>query len=325
LVRFNHDGDFFLTCAKDGEVNLVRTENCERVGTYNPAGDKPGAVYAVDVTMDCTYVVTANADGKIIFFTFTGEVVKTVNHGGIVKYVEWNQRPGKQNKVVTCNDKFKSGNELSVPHRIMVWKFENNQCQRALCIDEQLPMKATKVKWGPYDETLISIHEEGTVCVFDSTSGERLELITAHDKPVTSLNFSADRMLMITSSKDQSAKLWSMDNYECIKTYRTDRPLNDAAISPLFQAEEEPKYHVLLGGGQDAKDVTTTGSSSGKFEALLWHMVFEEELGQVKGGFGPLNTIAWFPDGRGYVTGGEDGYVRVHHFDQDYFTSKKFE
>eukprot|EP00971_Amphidinium_carterae_P050142 988207-Amphidinium_carterae.2 len=41
-------------------------------------------------------------------------------------------------------------------------------------------------------------------------------------------------------------------------------------------------------------------------KALLWHMVFEEELGQVKGGFGPLNALAWFPDGGGYVTGGED-------------------
>mmetsp|Transcript_60645 Transcript_60645/g.112488 ORF Transcript_60645/g.112488 Transcript_60645/m.112488 type:complete len:342 (-) Transcript_60645:84-1109(-) len=327
LVRFNHDGDFFITCAKDGEVNLVRTENCERVGTYSPHGDKPGAVYAVDVTMDCTYVVTASADGKIVFYAFTGEVVRSVNHGGIVKFVEWNQKPGEQNKVVTCNDKLKSGSELS-PNRIMVWEFDrqrNGECHRLLSIDDALPMKATKVKWGPHDETLISIHEEGTFCIFDSSSGERLHLVQAHEKAVTSLNFSSDRMLMITSSKDQSAKLWTMDDYECVKTYRTDRPLNDAAISPIFAAEEDPKLHVLLGGGQDAKDVTTTAGSSGKFEALLWHMVFEEELGQIKGGFGPLNTLAWFPDGQGYVTGGEDGYVRVHTFDTDYFTSKKFE
>ena len=35
-----------------------------------------------------------------------------------------------------------------------------------------------------------------------------------------------------------------------------------------------------------------------------------EELGQVKGGFAPLNTLAWFPDGRGFVTGGEDWRMR---------------
>jgi len=82
---------------------------------------------------------------------------------------------------------------------------------------------------------------------------------------------------------------------------------------------------VLLGGCQDAKDVTTTAGSSGKFEALLWHMIYEEEIGTVKGHFGPMNTLAWFRDGKGFVSGGEDGYVRVHEFDYDYFTKKVFD
>merc|ERR1719230_1309618 len=101
--------------------------------------------------------------------------------------------------------------------------------------------------------------------------------VAAHHGEVTSLNFSEDRMLMITSSKDQTAKLWAMDmeEPELIKTYKTDRPLNDAAISPLYTDEKDPKYHILLGGGQDAKDVTTTAATSGKFEAMLWHMIFE--------------------------------------------------
>jgi hypothetical protein len=30
------------------------------------------------------------------------------------------------------------------------------------------------------------------------------------------------------------------------------------------------------------------------------------------------------PPARSFVTGGEDGYVRVHHFDMDYFTTKFF-
>jgi len=199
--------------------------------------------------------------------------------------------------------------------------------KRLLSIDEDLPMKATKVKWGAYDETLVSIFEEGTVIIWDSTSGKQLHLVSAHHAPVTSMNFTEDRMLMITSSKDQHAKLWAMDEGEpeLIKTYKTDRPLNDAAISPLYDNETQPKYHVLLGGGQDAKDVTTTASSSGKFEAIIWHLVFEEEIGSIRGHFGPMNCLAWFRDGRGFVTGGEDGYVRCHHFDNDYFTKKPFE
>eukprot|EP00406_Dinophysis_acuminata_P081390 CAMPEP_0179262828 /NCGR_PEP_ID=MMETSP0797-20121207/27566_1 /TAXON_ID=47934 /ORGANISM="Dinophysis acuminata, Strain DAEP01" /LENGTH=290 /DNA_ID=CAMNT_0020970971 /DNA_START=179 /DNA_END=1051 /DNA_ORIENTATION=+ len=288
-------------------------------------GEKSAAVFAVDVTIDSQYVVIANADGKLVFFKFTGETVAQINHGGILKYVEWNQKPGAQNKVCTCNDKFKSSSEGLVPNRIMVWQFE--PAKRLLSIDDQLPMKATKVKWGPFDETLVSIFEEGTVIIWDSTDGKQLKLIQAHSQAITSMNFSEDRMLMVTCSKDQHAKLWSMDTWELAKTYKTDRGLNDAAIAPLQakNEESEPKYHILMGGGQDAKDVTTTANSSGKFEALLWHMVYEEEIGSVRGHFGPINTLAWFRDGKGFVTGGEDGYVRVHFFDNDYFTSKKFE
>jgi len=326
LVKFNSDGDFFLTCAKDGEVCLINTETCERMGTYNPVGEKPGAVYAVDITITSEFVVIAGADGRLIFFNFDGTQHSVLNHGGILKYVEFNLRPGAQNMVCTCNDKFKSAADGAVPNRIMIWQWQP-QLKRLLSIDEALPMKATKVKWGPYDESLVSIFEEGTVIIWDSTSGKQLYLVNAHTSACTSVNFSEDRMLMITSSKDCTAKLWALDEGEpeLVKTYKTDRALNDAGISPLYTDDDNPKYHILLGGGQDAKDVTTTAASSGKFEAMMWHMIFEEEIGTVKGHFGPMNCVAWFRDGRGFVTGGEDGYVRVHHFDNDYFTKKAFE
>ena len=89
----------FPAVLKDGDVALIRTESCERVGTYAPQGDKSGAIFAVDITHDSTYVVTAGADGKLMFYTFEGEMVKSLNHGGILKYVEFNQKPGDQTKV----------------------------------------------------------------------------------------------------------------------------------------------------------------------------------------------------------------------------------
>merc|ERR1712151_1257370 len=164
-------------------------------------------------------------------------------------------KPGAQNKVCTCNDKF-----MSTRSRIMIWSFvpqlkDRPKMQKLLTIDEDkgLRLAATKVKWGPFDETLVSNNSEGTIIVWCASTGNQLNLVDAHDKAITSMNFSEDRMLMITSSKDMNAKLWAMDTYECCKTYKTDRPLNDAAIAP-FQAQgdgsNDPKYHVLLGGGQ---------------------------------------------------------------------------
>jgi translation initiation factor 3 subunit I len=102
--------------------------------------------------------------------------------------------------------------------------------------------------------------------------------------------------------------------------------------------------HVILGGGQDAMSVTTTTAKGNKFEARFFHQVFETEIGRVKGHFGPINTLAFHPNGRRYdlillryplmfmilfslhffsfSSGGEDGFIRIHHLDPDYFDFK---
>jgi len=76
---------------------------------------------------------------------------------------------------------------------------------------------------------------------------------------------------------------------------------------------------VVLGGGQDAMDVTTTSARQGKFDSRFFHLVFEEEFARLKGHFGPINSLAFHPNGRSYSTGGEDGYIRINNFDQSYF------
>ena len=82
------------------------------------------------------------------------------------------------------------------------------------------------------------------------------------------------------------------------------------------------KDFVILGGGQAAMDVTRTSARQGKFEARFYHKIFEDEVGRVRGHFGPLNTVAVDPTGKSYASGGEDGYVRIHHFDRGYFDFK---
>ncbi|KAG8143004.1 hypothetical protein E2320_000304, partial [Naja naja] len=135
--------------------------------------------------------------------------------------------------------------------------------------------KITSAVWGPLGEFIIVGHENGELNQF-------------------------------------SAKLFDSTNLDHLKTFRTERPVNSAALSPIFD-------HVVLGGGQEAMDVTTTSTRIGKFEARFFHLGVEEEFGRVKGHFGPINSVAFHPDGKSYSSGGEDGYVRIHYFDPQYF------
>lgn len=51
-----------------------------------------------------------------------------------------------------------------------------------------------------------------------------------------------------------------------LKSFEADRPLNSAAISPIMN-------HVIIGGGQEAMNVTTTDARVGHFEVDFYHLV----------------------------------------------------
>jgi translation initiation factor 3 subunit I len=176
--------------------------------------------------------------------------------------------------------------------------------------------KAVVAGWTCLDKYIITGHVDGTICQWDWKANRKVHSAPSHDDVLTDLQFSPDRTYFITASKDKSSKILDAMTLEEKKLFTTDTPLNSAALTPKFQE------FVILGGGQDAMNVTTTSARAGKFESRFYHKILQEEVGRVRGHFGPINTIAVHPDGKSFSSGGEDGYVRVHHFDPDYFTFK---
>merc|ERR1712060_314752 len=172
--------------------------------------------------------------------------------------------------------------------------------------------RVNRTLWGDLNKTLITCGEDSTIRLWDVETGKQIAQANDHKKEVKDITMSGDGTHFISGSLDKTAKLFDTRNLKCLKTYEETRPINAATLSPLME-------HVIIGGGQDAMSVTTTSSKAGKFEAVLYHKIFEEQLGSVRGHFGPINCLAYSPDGRSFTSGGEDGYVRIHHFDADYF------
>ena len=317
-VQFNEEGDLLFTSGRDSNMNVWDVETGELLGTYD--GHR-GAVQGFDVTRDSQYLATGSADGYIrIFAALTGELLVEHKLGAVVRCIEWAR---DSLRLVTANDKWSAGEKIA--HAVTIWTFdvESKSITPVLRITEALPMKAQQVRWGPFDETLVSIHEDGSLFVWDTKTGDALKEVRAHgNNKINKLRFSTDRKLAVTSSADHTAKLWQTAEWTLVRVYSADRPLNDAVVSPIYRGTPLKREHIIMGGGQEARDVTTTGLQEGKFETLFYHLVQESELGKVKGHFGPLHTLSWSPNGKAFASGSEDGFVRLHKLDPDYVTRK---
>lgn len=307
-IKYNNDGDLLFSTAKDHVVCAWYTVNGERVGTYQ---GHQGALWTVDIDPTSTILATGAADNTIrLWEVRTGRLIKTWEFPTAVKRVEFSE-DGTLLLAVTEQRMGHLGTVVVYPVNCDP---DATQAESPIFTITMRESKATVAAWSYLNKYIITGHEDGTVGQYDGKTGELVQDVQAHevDFLITDIQMSQDRTYFITASKDKTAKILAVDNLKVLKTYVTDTPLNTAAIT-------SKKEFVILGGGQEARDVTTTSSRQGKFEARFYHKIFETEIGRVKGHFGPLNTIAVHPAGTGYASGGEDGYVRVHHFDKPYF------
>ncbi len=115
--------------------------------------------------------------------------------------------------------------------------------------------KATSMVWGNLDEVVISGHDNGDLAQWDlrwewhcrnleclklnpvyylHRTGKKNNLVSEHAKSINDMQLSKDGALLITASKDCTAKLFNAETLECLKTYKTERPVNSAAISPIM-------------------------------------------------------------------------------------------
>jgi len=299
---------------QDHNPNVWYTEDGRRLGNY--VGHN-GAVSTCDVSRDSELLLTGSADSSAkLWDVKSGECHATWSFDAPCKAVAF--ALGDEMAALST-DPFMS-REPAI-HLVAIDREDPSSSGKSGREEEGTMFlrkltgfkgRTNRVMFTDGNACLLSAGEDGILRRWDVETGQVRDEAEIAEGPLTDLQLSSDGTHLVVSSLDTRARLVDAVSLEVLKTYQTGTNANAAAIHPTFP-------HVLVGGGQEASQVTTTSSRAGKFEARFFHTVYAEEVGNVRGHFGPINAVAFTPDGRSFATGGEDGYVRLHHFDSDYF------
>jgi len=306
-IKYNREGDLLLSAAKDNIPSIWYSSNGERLGTFDGHN---GAVWCIDIDWKTSKAITGSGDMTVrLWDVETGKCLNTIDRDSAVRTCLFSY---SGNMVVYSTDY-----AMSKPCEIFFADVRD-----PTMLSESVTRttvsgsdKVTAALWGSLDDTIVTGHVSGKLTQWDLKTNKIVTTVEDHTGNINDMQPSKDGTMFITASKDNTSKLFDTDTLECLKTYKTERPVNSGSISPNLD-------HVVLGGGQEAMEVTTTGSNQGKFESRFFHLVFEEEFARVKGHFGPINSLAFHPAGNQYASGAEDGFLRIHNFDQSYLDYK---
>lgn len=316
-IIYNADGDLLFSASKDNTPSIWYSHNGERLGTLK---GHSGAVWTLAVSTDSRTLLSGSADNSCrVWDVETGRERRCFETRTAVRGVCFKEEAGGSGAVVRTGDLIALITDATMGHKSSVKIYDCRQDEPVSSVEWTVEKaKPTVISW--YDNLIITGHEDGRLVKWDSAKDNNAPSILvenkqAHSEVIRDLQWSRDRTYFITASRDCSAKIFDVEGLKAKKCYKTERPVNAASISPL-------RHEVIVAGGQEALQVTTTGSRAGQFEARFFDQLLEREIGRVKGHFGPINTLTYHPTGRGYASGGEDGYVRMHVFDADYFDFK---
>uniref|UniRef100_A0AC34FED5 Eukaryotic translation initiation factor 3 subunit I n=1 Tax=Panagrolaimus sp. ES5 TaxID=591445 RepID=A0AC34FED5_9BILA len=302
-VRLNREGDLLFSSSKGKSVCVWYTDNGERIGTYDGHG---GAIWDIDISWDSLNLVSSAADNTMkVWDVETGICKSTVPCKTVCRSVALSY---SGNLIAFTTTKIAKEQETL---RVVDMRDADHMVGQGHIVHQPLDSQSTCI-FSHLDDTIMLGDQNGNLILYDiRQNADAKDFNKVHAYAITDLQLSIDQSFVISSSADKTAKLHDAKELRTLKTYKSGRPVNSAAISPT-------RDHIVLGGGEEAMSVTQTSGASGQFEAKLYHLVFEEEFARFKGHFGPINSLAFHPNGNCVVSGGEDGYIRIQELDPEY-------
>lgn len=167
----------------------------------------------------------------------------------------------------------------------------------------------------------------------DTRNNDNTRRLVGHSGPVYGLSFSPDNKYLISASEDKTARLWSLDTYTALVSYKGhNAPVWDVKFSPfghyfatashdqtarLWATDHIYPLRIFAGHINDVDCVEFHPNSNYVFTGSsdktcrMWDVQTGNAARIFMGHTGAVNCMAVSPDGRWLASAGEDSVVNI--------------
>ncbi|MBC8170103.1 MAG: hypothetical protein H7X77_00455, partial [Anaerolineae bacterium] len=137
---------------------------------------------------------------------------------------------------------------------------------------------------------------DGTVRLFDTTTGEQIRVFTGHTGQVNKAVFSPDESMIVSMAWDNTVRLWTTATGEQIEQF-------NGHTNAVYGAAFTPDSQILFTGGADQV-------------IRMWDIATGEELRRFPGHTNWISAIKMLPGGTAMISSAQDNTLRVWRIDR---------
>ncbi|XRB14264.1 EF-hand domain-containing protein [Pseudoscourfieldia marina] len=149
----------------------------------------------------------------------------------------------------------------------------------------------TSASYSADGTRIVSASEDGTVRVWDATTGACLSVLEGHSDAVKSASYSSDGTRIVSASRDNTVRVWDATTGACISVL-------EGHSGDVFSASY-------------SADGTRIVSASADKSVRVWDAMTGACISVMKGHFGYVYSASYSADGTRIVSTSEDKTVRV--------------